>query len=53
MTCTECVEPVLPERLYAVPTAKTCSRDCSWLRQERLEQERIKRLDAKPLTETK
>ena len=36
-TCTECDRPVHPERLAAIPHAKTCSSACTELRQKRLQ----------------
>ena len=35
MTCAECPNPIHPERLAALPNAKTCSAACTRVRQLR------------------
>ena len=35
MTCSECPNTVHPERLAAIPNAKTCSRECTDKRQRK------------------
>ena len=39
MKCIECPRPIHPERLAAIPQAKTCSATCSANRKRRLRSE--------------